>query len=99
MRSFLLYTLFGTLATFGLLVYLSLLPHFAKLPGFAGGFTPEALLSQWSAFLMTLGLSWVAWVSVYGLLSLILYLLGKCTAILLFFLSLIATAGIALAIT
>ena len=98
MRSFIIYTLLGTLATFSVLVYLSLLPHFEKFPRFINGFTPGALLEQWCAFFMTLALSWILWWSVSWLLSLVLYSLGRATWIILFLLSLAAITGITFAI-
>ena len=99
MRTFIIYTVLGTLATFGILVYFSLIPHLQKLPSFAGGFTQTALLGQAHAFLMTFAIAWITWWSISGLLSLILYSLGKYTTIVLFVLSLAAVTGITIIIT
>lgn len=95
MGKFITYTVLGTLITFGILLHFSLLPHLEQLPAFAAGITPEAVLSELSAFGLTLALSWIAWWSVSGTLSLLLCSLGKYTTLALFFLS----AGIVLGIT
>lgn len=94
MGKFLLYTVVGVLATFGILVHFSLMPHLMQLPAFSGGVSPAAVLSELPAFLFTLTLSWIAWWSVSGLLSLILYSIGKYTGIVLFILSLASVFGI-----
>ena len=94
MGKFILYTVVGTLATFAILLHLSLMPHLMQMPSFANGVTVSAILSEIHAFALTLALSWIAWWSVSGLLSLILYSLGKYTGIVLFILSLGAIFGI-----
>ena len=99
MGKFILYTVFGTLATFAIIVHLSLLPHLADLPSFSNGLTVDAVLSELPSFLLTLAISWIAWWSVSGIMSLILYSLGKYTGIILFILSLGAVFGITLLIT
>lgn len=88
MGKFILYTVVGTLATFAIITCLSLMPHLLQLPAFAGGVTLKAVLSEYSSFLITLALSWIAWWSISGIYSLILYSLGKYTVIILFILSL-----------
>lgn len=99
MGKFIVYTVLGTLATFGVILHLSLLPHLAGLPAFSDGVTPQAVLSELPAFLMTLAISWLSWWSVSGILSLVLYSLGKYTLIVLFILSLAAITGITVLIT
>lgn len=99
MGKFILYTVLGTLATFAIILHLSLLPHLQELPSFANGLTAEAVLAELPSFLLTLALSWIAWWSVSGILSLILYSLGKYTGIALFILSLGAIFGITVLIT
>jgi len=99
MGKFIIYTVAGTLATFGIIVYFSLMPHLMQLPAFKSGVTAAALLGEYSSFLLTLALSWVAWWSISGMLSLILYSTGKYTGIALFILSLGAVLGITILIT
>lgn len=94
MGKFIAYTILGTLATFAIIVYLSLLPHLLLLPAFAEGITPQAVLSEYKSFLLTLALSWIVWWSVSGIFSLILYSIGKYTYIVLFLISLAAIFGI-----
>ena len=99
MGKFIAYTVVGTLASFAIITYLSLMPHLMQLPSFAGGVTLQAVLGEYRAFLLTLALSWIAWWSVSGILSLILYSVGKYTGIILFILSLGAVFGITVLIT
>lgn len=99
MGKFIAYTVLGTLATFAIILHLSLLPHLERLPSFAGGITPAAVISELPSFLVTLALSWIAWWSVSGVLSLILYSLGKYTGVILFIVSLAAIFGITVLIT
>lgn len=99
MGKFILYTICGSLATFAIILHLSLLPHLETLPSFANGLTVDAVLSELPSFAITLAISWIAWWSVSGILSLILYSLGKYTGIILFVLSLGAIFGITLLIT
>lgn len=99
MGKFILYTVVGTLATFAVIVYLSLWPHLMQLPSFKNGPTVMAVLAEYRAFLLTFALSWIAWWSVSGLLSLILYSLGKYTGIILFAVSLGAIIAITVLIT
>ena len=99
MRKFVLYTVAGTLATFAIIVHLSLLPHLMQLPSFSQGITVNAIFREIHAFGITLALSWIAWWSVSGLLSLILYSVGKYTNIVLFFLSLAVIFVITMLIT
>ena len=99
MGKFILYTVLGTLATFAIIVHLSLMPHLQELPSFANGLTTDAVLAELPSFLLTLALSWIAWWSVSGILSLILYSLGKYTGIILFIASIAAITGITLLIT
>lgn len=99
MGKFIIYTVLGTLATFAVIVHLSLLPYLMQLPGFADGVTPRAVFGELHAFLLTLALSWVAWWSVSGVLSVLLYGLGRFSAVVLFILSLGAVIGITIMIT
>lgn len=99
MGKFVLYTVAGTLATFAIFLHLSLLPHLMQTPAFAGGITFSAVLQEIRVFAMTLALSWISWWGVSGLLSLLLYSLGKYTWFILFILSLCAIVGITLLIT
>lgn len=94
MGKFIAYTILGTLATFAVMAYLSLLPHLEALPAFADGITPEAIISELPAFLITLAISWIVWWSVSGIFSLILYSFGKYTMVALFIISLTAIFGI-----
>ncbi|MCC8193288.1 MAG: hypothetical protein LIP28_01395, partial [Deltaproteobacteria bacterium] len=96
---FILYTILGTAATFAILLHMSLLPHLEELPAFAGGITPKAVLGELPSFLITLAVSWIAWWSVSGILSLVLYSLGKYTNVALFVISLAAIFGITTLIT
>lgn len=98
MGKFIVYTVVGTLATFAILLHFSLLPHLMQTPGFAGGVTAASVLGEIHAFALTLAISWIAWWSVSGLLSIILYSLGKYTGVVLFVLSLGAIFGITLLI-
>ena len=99
MGKFIAYTVLGTLASFAVIVYLSLWPHLERLPGFADGITPEALLRELPSFGITLAISWIAWWSVSGILSLTLLAVGKHTWIVLFICSLAAICGITALIT
>ena len=99
MGKFIAYTVLGTLATFAIILHFSLLPHLELMPSFAGGITPAAVLAELPSFGITLALSWIAWWSVSGILSLVLYSVGKYTGVVLFFLSIGAVLGITLLIT
>lgn len=99
MGKFVLYTVVGTLATFAIIVHLSLMPHLLQSPAFAGGVTASAVIRELPSFLFTLALSWIAWWSVSGLLSLVLYSVGKYTGVVLFILSLASVFGITVLIT
>ncbi len=99
MGKFIAYTIHGTLATFAVILYLSLLPHLRELPGFAGGISVAAVMSELPSFLITLALSWIAWWSVSGMLSLVLLSLGKYTWLVLFLLSFGTICGITVLIT
>lgn len=99
MGKFVLYTVVGTLATFAIIVHLSLMPHLMQSPAFSGGVTASAIFSELHSFFFTLALSWIAWWSVSGLLSLILYSVGKYTGVVLFILSLASVLGITVLIT
>jgi hypothetical protein len=99
MGKFILYTVVGTLATFAIIVHLSLMPHLLQSPAFAGGVTVAALISKLPSFLFTLALFWIAWWSVFGVLSLVLYFVGKYTGVVLFILSLASVLGIMVLIT
>lgn len=99
MGKFIIYTVFGTLATFAIIVHVSLLPHLAEFPSFANGFTVAAVLHELPSFLTTFAVSWITWWSVSGILFLLLYSLGKYGEIPLFILSLGAIFGITLLIT
>lgn len=99
MGKFIVYTVVGTLATFAILLHLSLMPHLMQTPSFANGVTVAAVFQEFHAFALTLALSWIAWWSVSGLLSLVLYSLGKYTWAVLFILSLGAIFGITVLIT
>ncbi len=99
MGKFIAYTILGTLASFAVILYLSLWPHLEQLPAFANGITPEAVLQELQAFCVTLAISWIAWWSVSGILSLVLLSVGKHTWIVLFIVSLAAVSGITVLIT
>lgn len=98
MGKFIAYTVLGTLGTFAIIVYLSLLPHLKELPAFADGITPGAVISELPSFLITLAVSWIAWWSISGIFSLVLYSLGKYTMSVLFIISLATVFGITLLI-
>ncbi|CAK7009058.1 MAG: hypothetical protein DELT_00367 [Desulfovibrio sp.] len=99
MGKFIAYTVVGTLATFAIIMHISLMPHLAQSPAFENGVTVAAVISELPSFLFTLALSWIAWWSVSGLLSLVLYSLGKYTWLIQFVLSLAAVFGITVLIT
>ena len=99
MGKFIAYTVLGTLASFAIIVYLSLWPHLERLPSFAGGVTFQALLGEISSFGITLAISWIAWWSVSGILSLVLVSVGKHAWVVLFIFSLAAILGITILIT
>lgn len=99
MGKFVAYTVLGTLATFAIILHLSLLPHMMRLPGFANGITLKAVLGELPSFLVTFAISWIAWWSVSGLLSLLLYSFGKYTVPILFCISLATIFGITVLIT
>lgn len=99
MGKFIAYTVLGTLTTFAIFVYLSLLPHLRDLPAFADGVTLQAVMTELPSFFVTLAVSWIAWWSISGIFSLVLYSFGKYTTPVLFILSLSAVTGITFLIT